>query len=1003
MNKRLILFLAVIFIIVIKSVWALADIEPQAIKSLEKEDKIPVIITFKDASSDQNTLKKANVKRELVIEQRGHIGRAKVNSDELEKLRNYDNIAKISYDYPVHAFLQTSPGIINATRVWPLLSNNVNITGTGQSICIIDTGINYSHSSLGGCYGNNNASSVCKVKGGYNFVSNSNDPLDDHGHGTFTAGISAAQGNITGVAPGASLLALKALDNAGSGFTSDIIAAIDWCVGNASVYNISVISMSLGTSQLYSTYCDSQQSDFADSINNAVAKNISVIAAVGNENLPSVPRNTSAIAAPACVENATSVSATNKNDNIASYAHYSPFVSIFAPGTSINSTDIDGTFSTDSGTSMAAPHVAGGVALIKQFLSIYGLNSTSRNITRTLNTTGDRVTDGSRNFTRVNLYRAILAFDIFSPSITLLNPANNTINLNTSQIFRCSATDFILQNGSVMIWNSTGALINESTYSVLNGSAAIENNVSLNNIDTYLWNCIFTDAAGNRAGASSNLTLDLTSLTTSLISPVNNLNTRQNQTFTCNSTSSSNLANSSFYIWNETALLANINSSISGNYNLSNFSYNVSEGSYEWNCKYQNIQGTSQFALSNFTFSYDLTPPTNNIQSPINGSWYNYGRFNASINEQGNCSYTLDNGINNVSMNSTNYLNFSLINNTLIQNSTYNVTYLCTDNAGNTNQSAQISFTIDLTPPSINTSSPDNSATFNGASTLNFNYTVQDNLNISKCELIVNSAVNATNSSITNTSNSYIFTQTFGAGSYTWNISCLDDASNEGISETRSFVVNSPSTAASSSGGGSGGGGGGGASLSSIYTLSPEQSLQGYTKELKKSDKIQFTIFDINASKHTVSVENITNEAVNITIRSSPINVLLGIGQSIKLNLTSADYYDLYIKVEKISLPNVLLTIQTIKDPIINAVSNASSYPGNISVMEQKNKDGENARVKINLAPYFAGMIIVAMLAGIVIHIIDVRRENKMKDEVARAIKSIKKRRRQKTNYRKSL
>src|SRR3989344_3780093 len=171
MNKRLILFLAVIFIIVIKSVWALADIEPQAIKSLEKEDKIP----------------------------------------------------KISYDYPVHAFLQTSPGIINATRVWPLLSNNVNITGTGQSICIIDTGINYSHSSLGGCYGNNNASSVCKVKGGYNFVSNSNDPLDDHGHGTFTAGISAAQGNITGVAPGASLLALKALDNAGSGFTSDII------------------------------------------------------------------------------------------------------------------------------------------------------------------------------------------------------------------------------------------------------------------------------------------------------------------------------------------------------------------------------------------------------------------------------------------------------------------------------------------------------------------------------------------------------------------------------------------------------------------------------------------------------------------------------------------------------------------------------------------------------------------------------------------------------------
>src|SRR3989338_1907740 len=103
-------------------------------------------------------------------------------------------------------------------------------------------------------------SSCSKVIGGWDTVNNAANPEDDHGHGTHVAGIvTSSDTTYKGVAPDAKIVAIKALNSAGSGLSSDIAAGIEWCVNNASSLNISVISMSIGGNQ-YTSVCDSSES-----------------------------------------------------------------------------------------------------------------------------------------------------------------------------------------------------------------------------------------------------------------------------------------------------------------------------------------------------------------------------------------------------------------------------------------------------------------------------------------------------------------------------------------------------------------------------------------------------------------------------------------------------------------------------------------------------------------------------------------------------------------------
>jgi len=178
-----------------------------------------------------------------------------------------------------------------------------------------------------------------------------------------------------------------------------------------------------------------------------------------------------------------------------------------------------------------------------------------------------------------------------------------------------------------------------------------------------------------------------------------------------------------------------------------------------------------------------------------------------SLIENGTCLYSLNNGISNTTMNTSDNRIFGAVNSTLLQDVTYNVTFYCNDSAGNRNSSSVINFNIDLTKPNATIFEPFPADETASSASKIFHYNVSDNLNISSCSLILNGVVNLTNSSISNQSTNYSFTQTLNSGAYTWNVNCTDIAGNMGNSSSRSFTITAPAaTQASSSGGGGGGG-----------------------------------------------------------------------------------------------------------------------------------------------------------------------------------------------------
>ncbi|MCD6275113.1 MAG: S8 family serine peptidase, partial [Candidatus Aenigmarchaeota archaeon] len=197
---------------------------------------------------------------------------------------------KIYPNLKVYAFLDESVPQIQADKLWNISVNGTNLTGKGQTICIIDTGIDYNHSALGGGWGN-------KVIAGWRFLDgctinnqscnctyNNSACYDDNGHGTHVAGIIASN-NTTyrGVSPDSKLVVVKALNSNGEGTIDNVISGINYCVDHSKEYNISIISMSLGTTDYHNnSYCDAEVPPLTSAINKATAKNISVIVASGN-------------------------------------------------------------------------------------------------------------------------------------------------------------------------------------------------------------------------------------------------------------------------------------------------------------------------------------------------------------------------------------------------------------------------------------------------------------------------------------------------------------------------------------------------------------------------------------------------------------------------------------------------------------------------------------------------------------------------------------------------
>lgn len=399
----------------------------------------------------------------------------------LEKLKQDPNVESIYPNRKIKAFLAESAPLINATRVWNLKNNNINLTGKHETICVIDTGVDYTHYDMGNCAvtSNINDRSCDKVIGGYDYVNDDNNPIDDEGHGTHVAGIIAST-NITqrGIAYDARIAAVKVLDSSGNGNDADLIAGIEWCNTYAETLNITVISMSLGSASLYSSHCDSNDPLVAAAVKNSIQKNISVIAATGNDG------SKTSIGSPACIKNVTSVGmtydadvghicwgggscpggntcddVTTAVDKIVCASNKNSITDLFAPGAMINSLKLNGGLDELGGTSMATPMVAGAFALIHQYIKLaQGRDALPSEIQDYLNDTGTQITDTGETdltFSRINILKALQSLDTTPANISFIfpTPANNTITYNNTLTINISTNESV--NWAILDFNGT--------------------------------------------------------------------------------------------------------------------------------------------------------------------------------------------------------------------------------------------------------------------------------------------------------------------------------------------------------------------------------------------------------------------------------------------------------------------------------------------------------------------------------------------------------------------
>lgn len=284
---------------------------------------------------------------------------------------------------------------MDAVSAWDITTGSKDII-----IAVLDTGVMAAHEDL-----------IGRLTGGYDFVNGNNNPNDDHGHGTKVAGIIGASTNnekgVAGTTWQNPVMPVKVMGADGTGTYSNIAKGIIYAADNGA----RVINMSLGGSSASST--------LKSAVDYAYSRNAVLVAAAGNSNGP--------VLYPAAYTNVIAVAAVDNYDKKASYSCYGPEISVSAPGNGVFSTIRTGDYDMGSGTSFAAPFVAGLAGLILSVEPSLSPGKVQEFIEKGADDLGEPGWDQYTGWGRINMARSLALLpqktaDIVPPNVKILSP-----------------------------------------------------------------------------------------------------------------------------------------------------------------------------------------------------------------------------------------------------------------------------------------------------------------------------------------------------------------------------------------------------------------------------------------------------------------------------------------------------------------------------------------------------------------------------------------------------
>ena len=417
---------------------------------------------------------------------------ATLGPDQLALLAGVSRVATLEVDQRLQLSQERSVsawGIDRLDQTTPAQNFRFNYSMTGKSVSayVVDSGIRSTHQEFGP-----------RVSAGFTAINDGQGTLDCNGHGTHVAGIIG--GKEFGVAPDVNLVPVRVMDCDGAGLLSGLLAALDWVANDVQVGERAVVNLSLGAGP-------SPTLDAA--INNLSARGITVVAAAGNASVDACK------VSPARAPSAITVAASDRTDVFASFSNFGACVDIIAPGVSIPAAYIgsDSDIRELSGTSMAAPHVAGLAAGLLSEIAL-----TPDQVSQALKLVGlkDRITSVPSSTSNVlaQVFASVPAVgdgESFTLSPTIPTPPTNVtakLWFNVARVNWIAASNggSEIKNYSVRVWEN-GKLIRKV---VVSGRVTTARVTKLKSGKNYTFTVLATNSIGTSVDSTGTKSLRVT-------------------------------------------------------------------------------------------------------------------------------------------------------------------------------------------------------------------------------------------------------------------------------------------------------------------------------------------------------------------------------------------------------------------------------------------------------------------------------------------------------------